>query len=91
MFTLMNLKTAKALGFRKGEWVLLTDSGWYAKLLSDVHTKTPVCFVLGFAYEAGSVYSNTLAKLSPDMQRELEKKHAERVKSFKAPLVLDNK
>lgn len=91
MFSTMNLKTAKALGFRKGDWVMLTDSGWYAKLLSDVHTKTPVCFVLGYTYEAGSVYSNTLAKLSPEMQQALEKKHAERVKSFKAPLVLDTK
>jgi len=87
----MTLKTAKALGFRKGEWVLLTDSGWYAKLLSDVHTKTPVCYVLGFCHEAGSVYSNTLSKLSPQMQEALEKKHAEKVKSFKAPLVLDTK
>jgi hypothetical protein len=82
--------TAKRQGFVKGEWVMLADSGWYAKLVGNLHTYTPIAFVLGWKQEAGSVYSDYLVKIPVRVQMELEEAHKEKVKVWKAPLVLDN-
>jgi hypothetical protein len=81
--------SAKKMGFVKGEWVQLADSAWFAKLVSDVHTKYPVAFVLGWTHEAGSVYATDLVKIPITVQVELEQKHQSEVKPFKAPLVVD--
>jgi malonyl CoA-acyl carrier protein transacylase len=82
------MKTAKALGFKKGDWVHY--GAWYAKIIGMVHTATPLCFVFGWAEEAGSVYAHDIVKMNVSQQMALEKKHKEQMKSFKAPLVLDN-
>lgn len=81
--------TAKRLGFRKGEWVMLADSGWYAKLVGNLHTYTPIAFVLGWEHEAGSVYSDYLLKIPVHVQVRLEEEHGAGLKAWKAPLVVD--
>ncbi len=80
------MTTAKKMGFKKGDWVLLRDSNWYAKLLSDVHTAYPVAYVIGWAHEAGSVYASDLVRLSDLDMEALEEMYEAEVKSFKKPL-----
>lgn len=81
--------TAKRQGFVKGEWVMMADTGWYAKLVGNLHTYTPIAFVLGWEQEAGSVYSDYLLKIPVRVQIELEEAHKEKVKGWKAPLKVD--
>jgi len=60
------MKTAKALGFKKGDCVrIVVDSGFVGVLMSDVHTATPCAEVWGFEHEMGSVYAEHLKKIEP--------------------------
>ena len=81
--------TAKKLGFKKGDWVMLRGTNWVAKLLTDVHTATPVAMVFGFENEAGSVYASDLEKIPVDMQQALELQFASIIRRFKTPLKID--
>lgn len=56
------MKTAKALGFVKGDFVW--TGAFPGILVSDVHTSTPVAEVWGFDHESGSVYAHDLRKLT---------------------------
>jgi len=78
--------TAKKLGFKKGDWALLKGTGWAAKLISDVHTATPVAMVFGWETEAGSVYASDLVKLSYNEEVEYEYRHADKIRGFRTPL-----
>ena len=80
------MATAKKLGFKKGDWALLKGTGWAAKLLSDVHTGTPVAMVFGWETEDGSVYAYDLVKIPYDEQVEYEYRHADKIRGFKTPL-----
>jgi hypothetical protein len=80
------MTTAKKLGFKKGDWALLRGTQWPAKLISDVHTSTPVAMVFGWEEEAGSVYATDLIKLSYDDQVSYEYHYEQKVKRFKTPL-----
>ena len=80
------MTTAKKLGFKKGDWAMLRGTGWEVKLLSDVHTATPVGMVFGWETEAGSVYARDLVKLSYMEQVAFEEKHEAKIKRFKTPL-----
>lgn len=82
------MTTAKKLGFKKGDWALLRGTGWSAKLLSDVHTSTPVAMVFGWESEAGSVYARDLVKIPYDEQVLLEEQHKQKIKVFKTPLTI---
>lgn len=57
------MQTAKKLGFKKGDFVL-TECGFPAILISDVHTSTPVAEVWGLEHEGGSVYADKLVLLA---------------------------
>lgn len=60
------MKTAKALGFKKGDCVrVVVDSGFVGVIISDAHTATPCCEVWGFEHEMGSVYAEHLVKITP--------------------------
>ena len=82
------MATAKKLGFKKGDWALLRGTQWPAKLISDVHTSTPVAMVFGWESEAGSVYAHDLVKISYDEQVLLEEQHKQKIKVFKTPLTI---
>lgn len=81
----MSNKTAKAMGFKKGDWVWY--GGWYAKIIGQVHTATPLCFVFGWEEEAGSVYAHDISVMDMDNQKHYEKLHEKLMKPFKAPLL----
>ncbi len=58
------MQTAKALGFKKGDFV---HTGLFPGILiGDVHTTTPLCEVWGLEHECGSAYANELRKLTYD-------------------------
>lgn len=68
------MKTAKALGFKKGDCVIIgsthtafPSSCFVGVLVSDVHTSTPCCEVWGLAHEAGSVYAHEIVKVGPEV------------------------
>lgn len=82
------MATAKKLGFKKGDWALLRGTRWPVKLISDVHTATPVGMVFGWEEEAGSVYASDLIKLSYDDQVSYEYHYEHKVKRFKTPLTI---
>lgn len=56
------MKTAKALGFAKGDFVF--TGAFPGIIISDAHTATPCCEVWGFEQEMGSCYAYDLRKLS---------------------------
>lgn len=58
----MENKTAKALGFAKGDFV--HTGAFPAVLVSDAHTETPCCEVWGWEHEAGSCYAYDLKHLT---------------------------
>ncbi len=66
------MKSAKALGFIKGD-VVQTEKGqgFPAILIGDAHMTTPLCEVWGFEREMGSVYSEDLVKISDEKFLEL--------------------
>ncbi len=58
------MKTAKALGFKKGDFVF---TGMFpAIIISDAHTATPCCEVWGIEHESGSVYAHELRRITKD-------------------------
>lgn len=58
------MKTAKALGFMKGDLVF---TGMFPGIVCmDVNTARPMCEVWGVAHELGSVYAENLKLLKPD-------------------------
>ena len=57
--------TAKSLGFKKGDCVVIDDA-FVGVLMLDVHTCAPCCEVWGLAHESGSVYAESLKKITPE-------------------------
>lgn len=65
------MKTAKALGFKKGDCVrVVVGTGFVGVIMSDAHTATPCCEIWGFAHEGGSVYAEHLVKITPAQLKE---------------------
>ena len=58
----MNNQTAKALGFKKGDFV--HTGSFPGIVISDAHTRTPVCEVFGYEHEMGSAYADDLVLLN---------------------------
>ncbi len=56
------MNTAKALGFKKGDFV--HTGAFPGIIVSDAHTRTPVCEVWGFEHESGSAYAEDLVLLN---------------------------
>lgn len=56
------MKTAKALGFKKGDFV--HTGSFPGIIVGDVHTRTPTCEVWGFEHETGSAYAEDLTLLN---------------------------
>jgi hypothetical protein len=56
------MKTAKALGFKKGDFVF--TGAFPGIVISDVNSATPCCEVWGFEHESGSAYAQDLAHLT---------------------------
>lgn len=80
--------TAKKLGFIKGEWALQRSTGWPVKLLTNIHTNTPTCYVVGWVSETGSLYATDLIKLELSEQVAYEHTYIDECRYFKAPLNL---
>lgn len=54
--------TAKALGFKKGDFV---TTGYFPAIVAGhVNTSTPLCEVWGVEHECGSAYANELRRIS---------------------------
>ena len=58
----MNMQTAKALGFKKGDFV--HTGSFPGIVIGDAHTRTPTCEVWGFEQELGSAYADDLVLLN---------------------------
>jgi len=56
------MQTAKAMGYKKGDFVF--TGAFPGIIISDVHTATPCCEVWGFEHESGSCYAKDLRKLT---------------------------
>jgi hypothetical protein len=56
------MKTAKALGFKKGDFV--HTGAFPGIIVSDAHTRTPVCEVWGYEHETGSAYADDMVLLN---------------------------
>ncbi len=56
------MNTAKAMGFKKGDFV--HTGAFPGIIVSDAHTRTPVCEVWGFEHESGSAYAEDLVLLN---------------------------
>lgn len=59
------MKTAKALGLKKGDCVL--NGPFVGVIISDAHTATPCCEIWGVAHEGGSVYASDLVKTTKEV------------------------
>lgn len=59
------MKTAKALGFKKGD--LIHTGVFPGIIVGDAHTATPLCEVWGIEHEMGSAYAADLRKMSYDV------------------------
>ncbi len=58
------MKTGKALGFKKGDFV---HTGFFPGIIiQDVHTFTPMCEVWGIEHEMGSGYAYQFKKLTAE-------------------------
>jgi hypothetical protein len=55
------MKTGKALGLKKGDFVF--TGAFPGIIIGEVHTRTPLCEVWGLEHESGSVYASELRKL----------------------------
>lgn len=55
------MKTAKALGFKKGDFV---SNGFPGIIIGNAHTATPLLEVWGVEHECGSAYAQDLQKLT---------------------------
>ena len=58
----MNMQTAKALGFKKGDFV--HTGAFPGIVIGDAHTRTPTCEVWGMEHEMGSAYADDLVLLN---------------------------
>ena len=58
----MNMQTAKALGFKKGDFV--HTGSFPGIVIGDAHTRTPTCEVWGLEHEMGSAYADDLVLLN---------------------------
>lgn len=67
------LNTARALGFRKGDFV--HTGAFPGIIVSDVNSRTPVCEVWGFEHESGSAYADDLTLLSWDTFKSLAERY----------------
>jgi hypothetical protein len=56
------MKTAKALGFKKGDFV--HTGSFPAIVIGDVHTAAPTVEAWGYEHEMGSAYADNLTLLS---------------------------
>jgi len=56
------MKTAKALGFQKGDFVF--SGAFPGILIGNAHTATPLIEAWGFEHEMGSAYAEHLRKLT---------------------------
>jgi hypothetical protein len=56
--------TGKSKGLAVGDFVYLRSSGWIGRIISDVNTFAPVCYVWGDYPEAGSCYASDMTKVS---------------------------
>lgn len=67
------MKTAKALGFKKGDFV--HTGSFPGIVVGDAHTRTPTCEVWGFEHETGSAYAEDLTLLTWENFQELAKRY----------------
>lgn len=56
------MKTGKALGFKKGDFVMTPLSPGI--IIGQVHTTAPLCEVWGVEQEMGSAYAEELVKIT---------------------------
>ncbi len=56
------MKTGKALGFKKGDFV--HTGAFPGIIISDVHSFAPCCEVWGFEHEMGSAYAEDLTAMT---------------------------
>ena len=69
----MNMQTAKALGFKKGDFV--HTGAFPGIVIGDAHTRTPTCEVWGMEHEAGSAYADDLVLLNWPTFKSLAKRY----------------
>ena len=69
----MNMKTAKALGFKKGDFV--HTGSFPGIVIGDANTRTPTCEVWGFEHEMGSAYADDLVLLNWPTFQSLAKRY----------------
>ena len=67
------MKTAKALGFKKGDFV--HTGAFPGIIMGDVHTAAPTCEVWGFEHEMGSAYSEDLTFLTWEDFQQVAKRY----------------
>jgi len=65
------MRTAKAMGFVKGDFAIDREFGFIHKLIQGLNTATPLCEVWGFEHEFGSAYAENLTKISEEEARQL--------------------
>lgn len=68
-----NMKTGKALGFKKGDFV--HTGAFPGIIISDVQTFAPCCEVWGFEHEMGSAYAEDMTLLTWENFQELAKRY----------------
>lgn len=56
------MKTAKALGFKKGDLVR-TEMGFPGVIIGEAHTRAPLLEVWGLEQEMGSAYAEELERI----------------------------
>lgn len=67
-----NMKTGKALGFKKGDFV--HTGAFPGIIISDVQTFAPCCEVWGLEHEMGSAYAEDMTLLTWENFQELAKR-----------------
>lgn len=67
-----NMKTGKALGFKKGDFV--HTGAFPGIIISDVQTFAPCCEVWGFEHEMGSAYAEDMTLLTWENFQEIAKR-----------------
>jgi len=58
-------KTAKALGYKKGD--LVFTGAFPGIIVSDINSRTPCCEVWGYEHESGSCYAHDLERMPPSV------------------------
>ena len=67
------MKTGKALGFKKGDFV--HTGAFPGIIISDVQTFAPCCEVWGFEHEMGSAYAEDLTPLTWEGFQQVAKRY----------------